>query len=87
MPEQASNVATMPELSRRELLATAAGIGGLAITAGVPARAATTTADFRHLPPYGHDTLPAGVRACLISNVNGLTVNIPEAGFETWVDL
>jgi len=48
-----------------------------------PARAAIVNTDFRNLPPYGNGTLPAGVRARLIPNINGLTVNILEAGFET----
>src|SRR5205085_5439564 len=57
--------------------------GTLAFAASTPARAAIVNTDFRNLPPYGNGTLPAGVRARLIPNVNGLTVNILEAGFET----
>jgi pimeloyl-ACP methyl ester carboxylesterase len=70
-------------LSRRGLLAAASAIGGLAFAAAAPARAAVVNTDFRGLPPYGNGTLPAGVRVRLIPNVNGLTVNILEAGFET----
>ena len=81
MPGQDSNHATMLRLSRRRLLA--AGMGGLAFAAGAPARAAVTKADFQGLPPYGNGTLPAGVRARLVPNVNGLTVNMLEAGYET----
>ena len=33
-------------------------------------------------PPYGNSTLPLGVRCRSINNVNGLTVNVLEAGFE-----
>jgi pimeloyl-ACP methyl ester carboxylesterase len=80
--DQGSNDTATLGLSRRALLATAAGVGGLAFAAA-PARAAITSADFRGLPPYGNATLPAGVRPRLIPNVNGLTVNILEAGFET----
>src|SRR5258708_32290257 len=83
MSEQDSNDTATPELSRRELLAAAASVGGLAMTATAPARAAATKADFRDLPPYGNGTLPPGVRARLIPDINGLTVNILEAGFET----
>src|SRR5258708_40234782 len=53
------------------------------MTATPPARAAATKADFRDLPPYGNGTLPPGVRARLIPDINGLTVNILEVGFET----
>ena len=83
MSDQDSNDTTALGLSRRALLAAASGVGGLAFAAAAPARAAITNADFRDLPPYGNGTLPAGVRARLIPNVNGLTVNILEAGFET----
>jgi hypothetical protein len=40
----------------------------------------TTMAPFEKLPPYGNNTLPAGVHARLVPNVNGLTVNMLEAG-------
>src|SRR5882672_7313080 len=83
MSEQDLNDTATPELSRRELLAAAASVGGLAVTATAPARAAVTKADFHCLPPYGNGTLPPGVRARLIPDINGLTVNILEAGFET----
>jgi pimeloyl-ACP methyl ester carboxylesterase len=74
-----SNVTALG-LSRRTLLA--ASVGALAIGTATPARAEVTKADFRDLPPYGNATLPDGVRSRLIPNVNGLTVNILEAGFE-----
>src|SRR6185369_10745971 len=35
------------------------------------------------LPPYGNGTIPAGIRSRHIANVNGMTVHILEAGFET----
>src|SRR5882724_3646888 len=69
-------------LSRRRLLAAASGVGALALSAAA-AKGAIVNTDFRGLPPYGNGTLPAGVRPRLIANVNGLTVNILEAGFET----
>jgi pimeloyl-ACP methyl ester carboxylesterase len=69
-------------LSRRALLA-ASGVGSLAFAASAPVQSAIMNTDFRGLGPYGNGTLPAGVRARLIPNVNGLTVNILEAGFET----
>jgi pimeloyl-ACP methyl ester carboxylesterase len=83
MSDHDSNDATAPGLSRRTLLKAASGVGALALAGAAPARAAIVNADFRGVPPYGNATLPAGVRARLIPNVNGLTVNILEAGFET----
>src|SRR5262249_25938309 len=82
MSEQDSNDTTMLEFSRRKLLAGGASVGALAIGATAPARAEITKADFRDLPPYGNGTLPNSVRSRLIPNINGLTVNILEAGFE-----
>src|ERR1700721_2414895 len=72
------------DLSRRDFFATAsaAAAGGLALTNG-PARAAIVRADFAALPPYGNGTLPPGVRSRPGGNVNGLTVHMLEAGFET----
>ena len=68
-------------LSRRSLLTRAAA--GLAITHGRLARAAIVQTDFSKLPPYGNGTLPSGLRSRHITNVNGLTVHILEAGYET----
>jgi pimeloyl-ACP methyl ester carboxylesterase len=78
-----SNDTATLRLSRRGLLAAASCVGGLALAAAAPARAVVTNSDFQGLPPYGNGTLPAGVRARLIPNVNGLTVNILEAGYDT----
>ena len=36
-----------------------------------------------HLPPYGNGTLPPNIRSRMIAGVNGMTVHILEAGFET----
>src|SRR5438045_613629 len=69
--------------SRRSFLATVAGIGGFALTQYTPARAAIVQTDFSKLPPYGKGTLPAGIRSRQIANVNGMTVHILEAGYET----
>jgi len=63
--------------SRRAFFATA-GLGRLAI-----ARAAIVRTDFSKLPAYGNGTIPAGIRSRQIANVNGMTVHILEAGYET----
>ena len=74
----------VPNVSRRGFVETAAGlaIGGFALTRGA-ARAAIVRTDFSTLPPYGNGTVPAGIRSRAIPNVNGMTVHILEAGFET----
>jgi hypothetical protein len=70
-------------LSRRLFVtASAAAAGGLAFT-GRETRAAIVRTDFSSLPPYGNGTLPPGVRSRTVNNVNGLTVHILEAGYET----
>jgi pimeloyl-ACP methyl ester carboxylesterase len=71
---------TRPEFSRREFLAGASALGGIAIASATAAAQIATMAPFEKLPPYGNDTLPAGVRPRLVPNVNGLTVNMLEAG-------
>ena len=70
------------KLSRRTWLA-AAGLGGWAISRSTAARAAIVRTDFSKLAPYGNGMLPAGIRSRHIANVNGLTVHVLEAGFET----
>src|SRR5437899_10859802 len=71
-------------LSRRAFLATAAAVlGTLAIPQNTRARADIVYTDFSALPPYGNGTLPAGIRSRQIANVNGMTVHILEAGYET----
>jgi pimeloyl-ACP methyl ester carboxylesterase len=76
MAEQASLGTIAANLSRRAFLATtaAAGLGGLAIAQTTPARDSIVRTDFSTLPPYGNGAIP---------NVNGLTVHILEAGYET----
>jgi pimeloyl-ACP methyl ester carboxylesterase len=56
---------------------------GAALAQNRQARAAIVATDFSNLPPYGNDTLPAGIRSRHIPNVNGLTVHILEAGYQT----
>src|ERR1700676_3699063 len=73
-------VERVTDFSRRAFVATAAS---LAIAPGIPARAAIVRTDFSKLPPYGNGTLPAGIRSRQIENVNGMTVHILEAGYET----
>jgi hypothetical protein len=63
-------------LSRRAFVVTAAALGGLA-------RAAIVSTDFSKLPPYGNGVIPTGIRSRHIPNVNGMTVHILEAGYET----
>ena len=72
---------TRSGLSRRELLVGASALGGMALASTASAqRAITTPPPYDKLPPYGRNTLPAGVRPRLVPNVNGLTVNMLEAG-------
>jgi len=71
------------DLSRRAFMAAASvAASGLAL-APKPSRAAIVATDFSALPPYGNGTLPAGIRSRAIAGVNGLTVHILEAGYET----
>jgi hypothetical protein len=78
-----ASVETITNLSRRDFLATAAGLGTLATSQNSRARANIVQTDFSTLPPYSSGTIPAGIRSSLIKNVNGLTVHISEAGYET----
>ncbi len=79
-----ANVETIARnISRRAFLASTAGLGAFAFAPGTPARAAIVNTDFSTLPPYGNGTIPAGIRSRQIANVNGLTVHILEAGYET----
>lgn len=78
-------MAKRAQSSRRAFLrtSTATGLGSFAIGPGTPVRAAIVNTDFSKLPPYGAGTLPSGVRSRHIANVNGMTVHILEAGYET----
>ena len=82
LSEQASGE-TITNLSRRSFLAATAGLGGLAIAQSTPARGAIVDTDVSKLPAYGNGTIPSGIRSRQIANVNGMTVHILEAGYET----
>ena len=72
---------TTSGLSRRGFLMGASAVGGLALAAAARAQGSiTTTAQFAKLGSYGNNTLPTGVRPRFVPNVNGLTVNMLEAG-------
>jgi pimeloyl-ACP methyl ester carboxylesterase len=74
---------TTPNLSRRGFLVTAsAAVGGFALARG-SARADIVRTDIASLPPYGNSTIPPGIRSRAVANVNGLTVHMLEAGYET----
>ena len=90
MPKQKTQVVDSQQstessarFSRRGFVATAsaaaAAIGGLSL----PARAAIVRTDFSKLPPYGNGMISPGIRSRHIANVNGMTVHILEAGYET----
>jgi pimeloyl-ACP methyl ester carboxylesterase len=69
------------DLSRRDLLARASALGAIALSSGATAEAdITSQAVYAKAGPYGGTTLPPGVQARLVANVNGLTVNMLEAG-------
>jgi pimeloyl-ACP methyl ester carboxylesterase len=82
MTKQVSSETITNYLSRRAFLATA-GLGTLAIAQRTTARAAIVQTDFSTFPAYGNGTIPAGMRSRQIANVNGMTVHILEAGYET----
>src|SRR6202163_2969648 len=74
------NLKKIIHLSRRAFVATgaAAGLRRLAI-----AQSTAVPPELSTLPPYGNGTIPAGIRSRYIPNVNGMTVHILEAGYET----
>src|SRR5213593_4318918 len=71
-------------LSRRGFLVTAstAAMGGMTVAQAL-ARPGQVRTGSASLPPYGNSTIPAGIRARTVANVNGLTVHMLEAGYET----
>ena len=75
---------TKPTVSRRDFLVTtsAAAIGGVTLAQGAT-QAAQLRADIESLPPYGNSTIPPGIRSRRVAGVNGLTVHMLEAGYET----
>jgi pimeloyl-ACP methyl ester carboxylesterase len=70
-------------LSRRLFLARASAVtlGGVALSSVATPRAHQDAA--QGLPPYGNSTLPSGVRSRSVANVNGLTVHLLDAGYES----
>ncbi len=56
-------------------------MAGLAFTSGSPQ--VGVRRDIADLPPYGNSTIPSGIRSRTVANVNGLTVHMLEAGYET----
>jgi len=70
-------------LSRRGFLETsAAAVAGLSLTQDSrPAPRSRLAA--APLSPFASAALPAGIRSRFIEHVNGLTVHILEAGYET----
>ena len=84
MSDQPSANEESSALSRRGFCLTASALatGGLAL-AQASAHAAIVRTDFSALPPYGNGTVAAGIRSRFVPNVNGLTVHILEAGYET----
>ena len=75
------NARPAPGFSRRSLLAGASALGAAAMACAVPVRAAITSqADYAKAGPYGGNTLPPGVTVRLVPDVNGLTVNMLQAG-------
>jgi pimeloyl-ACP methyl ester carboxylesterase len=74
---------TSRNLSRRGFLKTAStAVGGFAVAQG-SAPVPTARPANEGLPPYGNSTIPPGVRSRSVGNVNGLTVHMLEAGYET----
>src|SRR5216117_1289974 len=71
-------------LSRRGFLVAASGaaMGGMTVAQAL-ARPGQVRTGSASLPPYGNSTIPAGIRARTAANVNGLTVHMLEAGYET----
>jgi pimeloyl-ACP methyl ester carboxylesterase len=76
--------ATTSTLSRRGFLATASAVamGGMTL-AQDPTQPGSVRTDIASLPPYGNATIPPGIRSRRVANVNGLTVHMLEAGYET----
>src|SRR5262245_10246131 len=67
-------------LSRRSLFVTASAVTASSYMFPLgPARAAIVQTDTASLPPI---PLPPGLRSRYVSNINGLTVHVLEAGFE-----
>jgi pimeloyl-ACP methyl ester carboxylesterase len=76
--------ATTSTLSRRGFLATASAVamGGMTLAQDRTQPGSVRT-EIASLPPYGNATIPPGIRSRRVANVNGLTVHMLEAGYET----
>jgi len=76
---------SISSFSRRDFFvaASAGAAGAIALAQSTAARAAIVRTDIARLPPYGNGTIPAGIRARAVANVNGMTVHMLEAGYET----
>src|SRR5262245_14334735 len=71
----------LERFSRRRFLEISTG--GLTLASALPVRAAIVRTDHAKLQPYGHRTLPSGIRARVVTGVNGLDMHLLEAGHET----
>ena len=71
-----------PNLSRSRLCL---GLSGATVSgvAQSSTRATIVRTDAAGLPHYGNSTLPSGIRSRVVTNINGLTMHVLEAGFET----
>ena len=77
-------IAPAASLSRRGFLVTAsaAAASGITLAQGL-GRPGPVRVDTANLPPYGNSTIPPGIRSRTVANVNGLSVHMLEAGYET----
>ena len=84
MPEQPP-IETSFRISRRcfVTLAVVSQLGTKASARSILPSAEIVRTDFSNLPAYGGTTLPVGIRSRHIASVNGLTVHLLEAGYET----
>jgi pimeloyl-ACP methyl ester carboxylesterase len=70
----------MPDLTRREFLATLAAFGALPARGIADTTSSISQRNFKVL--YGQDTLSEGIRSRIIDNNNGVKMHILESGFE-----
>jgi pimeloyl-ACP methyl ester carboxylesterase len=87
-PRQRANPGAIGEsgerrVDRRTFLSVTSAALGAAAAAPRPVWAAARQVPGTSLPPYGNGLLPRGIRSRMVSNVNGLTVHVIEAGYET----
>ncbi len=74
---------SISDVSRRLFLGASATVLGGAVIAPRASRAAIVRTDVASLPPYGNGTLQPGIRSRMIAGVNGMSVHVLEAGYET----